>query len=398
MLSGRHILLGVSGGIAAYKTAFLIRLFKQAGADVRVILTEAASHFVSPLTLSVLSEHPVQQNFTVECAEGTVSWNNHVELAQWADMMVIAPCTANTLSKMVSGTADNFLLVAYMSTSCPVFVAPAMDLDMYAHPSTQAHLKKLADFGHSVIPAETGFLASGLHGTGRMAEPEHILAHINQWWMDRMPLRGMKILITAGPTHEPIDPVRFIGNQSSGRMGIALADQAARLGAEVVLVLGPSALAPQQSQVVLHRVQTAVEMLEVCTNNWDGVDVAIFAAAVADYRPEKVGAQKIKRSSEPWSISMVPNPDIAAHFGAIKGSAYLVGFALETQNGLSYAQKKRTAKNLDAIVLNSLEEPGAGFGMTNVVHWIDKSQTKSFELMEKTRVAEALWEQITTQL
>ena len=398
MLSGRHILLGVSGGIAAYKTAFLVRLFKQAGAEVKVVLTEAASHFVSPLTLSVLSENPVQQNFTVECAGGTVSWNNHVELAQWADMMVIAPCTANTLSKMVSGTADNFLLVAYMSTSCPVFVAPAMDLDMYAHPSTQAHLKKLTDFGHSVIPAETGFLASGLHGTGRMAEPEHILAHIKQWWLDRMPLRGKKVLITAGPTHEPIDPVRFIGNQSSGRMGIALADQAARLGAEVVLVLGPSALAPQQNQVVVHRVQTALEMLEACQKNWAGVDVGVFAAAVADYRPENIGAQKIKRSSEPWSISMMPNPDIAAHFGAIKGSTYLVGFALETQNGISYAQQKRTAKNLDAIILNSLEDPGAGFGMTNVVHWIDQHQTKSFELMEKTKVAEVLWEQITAQL
>lgn len=213
-----------------------------------------------------------------------------------------------------------------------------------------------------------------------------------------MPLRGKKVLITAGPTHEPIDPVRFIGNQSSGRMGIALADQAARLGAEVVLVLGPSALAPQQNQVVVHRVHTALEMLEACQKNWAGVDVGVFAAAVADYRPENIGAQKIKRSSEPWSISMMPNPDIAAHFGAIKGSTYLVGFALETQNGISYAQQKRTAKNLDAIILNSLEDPGAGFGMTNVVHWIDQHQTKSFELMEKTKVAEVLWEQITAQL
>jgi phosphopantothenoylcysteine decarboxylase/phosphopantothenate--cysteine ligase len=397
VLSGKKVLLGVSGGIAAYKTASLVRLFIRAGAEVRVVMTPAAKDFVTPLTLSTLSRNPVHSSFYNEEDENAM-WNNHVELGLWADLMVVAPATANTLSKMVHGTCDNLLLATYLSAKCPVYFAPAMDLDMYRHPSTVAAFQSLRSFGNIMIPAETGELASGLSGEGRMAEPENIITFIETDIASKLPLRGKKILITAGPTYEAIDPVRFIGNHSTGKMGYDIADHAASLGAEVTLVSGPTHLSPAQASVNLIRVESAEQMFESCYTYFPDSDVAIAAAAVADYKPKIVADQKIKKSDQAFTIELETTQDILASLGAIKTRQFLVGFALETENEIDNAIAKIRKKNLDLIVLNSLNDAGAGFGHpTNKVTFIDSSLTiEPMELKSKEEVAADIINKIIT--
>ncbi|MEX0291359.1 MAG: bifunctional phosphopantothenoylcysteine decarboxylase/phosphopantothenate--cysteine ligase CoaBC [Flavobacteriaceae bacterium] len=395
MLGGKNILLGITGGIAAYKTTFLVRLLIKAGAEVKVILTESAGSFVSPLTLATLSKNPVLNNFVKEDEAG-IDWNNHVELGLWADLMIIAPATANTLSKMANGTCDNLLLATYLSAKCPVFFAPAMDLDMYKHPSTKASFEKLNAFGNIMIPATEGELASGLHGEGRMAEPEEIVSFIQEYLASGLPLSGKKVLITAGPTYEAIDPVRFIGNHSSGKMGFELAKAAAALGAQVVLVSGPSHLTLTHHLVQLIKVRSAEDMYHAVHQHYDDTDIAICAAAVADYRPAKVADQKIKKASDTLTIDLVKNKDILRSLGEKKTTQFLVGFALETQNEVENAKGKLKKKNLDAIVLNSLNDDGAGFGKdTNKISFIDKNlEIKTFDVKTKAAVAEDIWKEI----
>lgn len=394
VLKGKKILLGVTGGIAAYKTANLVRLFIKAGADVQVVMTPASKDFVTPLTLSTLSKRPVFSTFYTE--EENELWNNHVELALWADLMIIAPATANTLSKMANGNCDNLLMAVYLSAKCPVYFAPAMDLDMYKHPTSIDNFHKLQLFGNSMIPAEKGELASGLSGEGRMAEPEHILAFIEGDLSSKLPLNGKKILITAGPTYEPIDPVRFIGNHSSGKMGYDLALEAANRGAEVILISGPSHLNIQHSNVQLIKVTTAEEMFEACHRYYKDVDVAIAAAAVADYRPKSVANQKIKKTEEAFSIELEKTKDILASLGEQKKNQFLIGFALETENEIEHAKLKIQKKNLDLIVLNSLNDEGAGFGKsTNKITFIDKSfQINPMPLKSKEEVAKDILDKI----
>jgi phosphopantothenoylcysteine decarboxylase/phosphopantothenate--cysteine ligase len=388
MLGGKKILLGITGGIAAYKTTFLVRLFIKAGAEVKVILTESALSFVTPLTLATLSKNPVLTSFIKE-EKDSVDWNNHVDLGLWADLMLIAPATANTLSKMASGTCDNLLLATYLSAKCPVFFAPAMDLDMYKHPTTKASLKKLQTFENIMIPAGKGELASGLFGEGRMAEPEDIVQFMQDYLSSNLPLKGKKILITAGPTYEAIDPVRFVGNHSSGLMGFELANAAAKLGAEIVLVSGPSNLTTNNPSIEIVRVVSAREMFNAVHKYYNECDIAICAAAVSDYRPSKVSEQKIKKESETLQIDFVKNKDILLSMGDQKKDQYLVGFALETENELENAKKKLIKKNLDAIVLNSLNDEDAGFGKTtNKITFIDKNlEIKTFEVKNKAEVA-----------
>jgi phosphopantothenoylcysteine decarboxylase/phosphopantothenate--cysteine ligase len=388
VLSGKKIVLGISGGIAAYKTATLVRLFIKAGAHVQVIMTPASKDFVTPLTLSTLSKNPVHSTFYNEEDENA-QWNNHVELGLWADLMIIAPATANTLSKMVNGNCDNLLIATYLSAKCPVYFAPAMDLDMYKHPSTIASFTALRQFGNIIIPAESGELASGLSGEGRMAEPENIIAFLEKDIESKLPLRGKKILITAGPTYEAIDPVRFIGNHSSGKMGFDIADAAANLGAEVILISGPTHLNIKKLGISLIRVISAQEMFDACHQYYDGVDVAICAAAVADYKPKQVAEQKIKKSEAEFSIELEKTKDILASLGKIKKKQYLIGFALETENEIENAKLKIQKKNLDLIVLNSLQDEGAGFGKsTNKVTFIDNDFTiEPQELKSKEEVA-----------
>ena len=399
MLSGKKVLLGITGGIAAYKTTFLVRLLIKAGADVKVILTESASSFVSPLTLATLSKNPVRSSFIKE-ENGETDWNNHVALGLWADVMVIAPATANTLSKMANGTCDNLLLATYLSAKCPVFFAPAMDLDMYKHPSTKTSFEKLISFGNIMIPASSGELASGLHGEGRMAEPEDIVKCITIYLSDGLPLSGMKVLITAGPTYEAIDPVRFIGNHSSGLMGYELAKTAANLGALVYLISGPSSLTIDHENVILIKVISADEMYEAVHAHYDEVDIAIAAAAVADYKPKTAAKQKIKKASSDLSLSLVKNKDILFSLGEKKKNQFLVGFALETENEVENAIGKLKKKNLDAIVLNSLNDDGAGFGKaTNKITFIDKnSSIKTFELKSKAAVAADILSEIINRI
>ena len=372
VLNGKNVLLGVSGGIAAYKTASLVRLLIKAGAHVQVVMTPASIDFVTPLTLSTLSKNPVYSTFYNE-EDVNATWNNHVELALWADYMLIAPATANTLSKMASGTCDNLLMATYLSAKCPVYFAPAMDLDMYIHPTTKINFDKLQSFGNTIIPAESGELASGLSGEGRMAEPENIIQFIEKDLESKLPLKGKKVLITAGPTYEAIDPVRFIGNHSSGKMGFDIATAAANLGAEVVLVSGPTHLQMKHSLVKLIRVTSADEMYDACHQYYADSDVAIAAAAVADYKPKNVAAQKIKKTEETFTIELEKNKDILLSLGQIKKQQLLIGFALETENEIENAKIKIEKKNLDLIVLNSLNDKGAGFGKpTNKVTFIDK--------------------------
>lgn len=388
MLNGKNILLGITGGIAAYKTTFLVRLLIKAGAHVKIILTESASSFVSPLTLATLSKNPVLSEF-INKEHDSVSWNNHVEMGLWADIMVIAPATANTLSKMANGTCDNLLLATYLSAKCPIFFAPAMDLDMYKHPSTRASFEKLQSFGHIMIPATEGELASGLMGEGRMAEPEDIMAFIVDYLSNGLPLSGKKVLITAGPTYEPIDPVRFIGNHSSGLMGFELAKAAANQGAKVVLVSGPTHLRIQHSSIDLINIMTADEMYKAVHEHYHSTDIAICAAAVADYRPKSAAHQKIKKHEDQLTIELIKNKDILLSLGEQKKNQYLVGFALETENEVENAKEKLRRKNLDAIVLNTLKDSGAGFGKdTNKITFIDKNlQIKTFGLKTKAEVA-----------
>ncbi|TDQ31627.1 bifunctional phosphopantothenoylcysteine decarboxylase/phosphopantothenate--cysteine ligase CoaBC [Zeaxanthinibacter enoshimensis] len=399
MLSGKNILLGVTGGIAAYKSAFLVRLLVKEGANVKVILTKDALSFVTPLTMATLSKNPALVDFIRE-EDGSVDWNNHVELGLWADLMLIAPATANTLSKMASGTCDNLLLATYLSAKCPVFFAPAMDLDMYKHPSSKASFSTLESYGNVMIPAGAGELASGLHGEGRMAEPEDIVSKLREYYTERMPLRGKKVLITAGPTYEPIDPVRFIGNYSSGRMGFALADEAAALGAEVVLVSGPTDLQAGFPGIKLLRVTTANEMYKAVHDEFGDSHIVICAAAVADYRPRETADQKIKKQEDQMQIELVKNPDILKSLGEKKQKQFLVGFALETENEVVHAREKLARKNLDAIVLNSLRDEGAGFGgNTNKISFLDKnSGIKAFALKSKAEVAKDIFNEIIQRI
>jgi len=366
----------------------LVRLLVKAGAQVKVILTDSASSFVSPLTLATLSKNAVLSSFAHQ-DENSISWNNHVELGLWADYMLIAPATANTLSKMANGNCDNLLLATYLSAKCPVFFAPAMDLDMYQHPSTKNSFKKLTSFGNILIPATSGELASGLHGEGRMAEPEDIVVFIKHYIIEALPLKGKKVLITAGPTYEAIDPVRFIGNHSSGLMGFELAKAAANLGAEVILISGPSHLDLQHDLVQLIRVVSADEMYVEVHKHYNSVDIAIAAAAVADYRPKSVAKQKIKKSEVSFSIEFIKNRDILLSMGVQKKNQFLVGFALETENEVENAIGKLKKKHLDAIVLNSLNDDGAGFAsITNKISFIDKNSIiKTFSLKTKAEVA-----------
>ncbi|MDC6405523.1 MULTISPECIES: bifunctional phosphopantothenoylcysteine decarboxylase/phosphopantothenate--cysteine ligase CoaBC [Maribacter] len=395
MLEGKNILLGITGGIAAYKTTFLVRLLIKAGAMVKIVLTESASCFVSPLTLATLSKNPVVSNF-VKTENNTTDWNNHVELGLWADIMLIAPATANTLSKMASGAADNLLLACYLSAKCPVFFAPAMDLDMYQHPTTKKSFEALESFGNIMIPATSGELASGLHGEGRMAEPEAIVQFLADYLSAGLPLKNKKVLITAGPTYEAIDPVRFIGNHSSGLMGFELAKAASDLGAEVVLVSGPSKYEAANESIHLIRVVSSDEMYEKAHRHFADSVIVICAAAVADYKPKVKSAQKLKKSDAELQIDLVKNRDILYSFGQEKKSQFLVGFALETENELENAKSKLKRKNLDAIVLNSMNDQGAGFGgTTNKISFIDTNlEIQTFELKTKAAVAKDILNEI----
>lgn len=395
MLNGKNVLLGITGGIAAYKTTFLVRLFIKAGANVKVILTDSASSFVSPLTLATLAKNPVVLDF-VKTEENTVDWNHHVEMGLWADLMLIAPATANTMSKMATGNCDNILMATYLSAKCPVFVAPAMDLDMYKHPSTKKSLEELTSFGNVIIPATSGELASGLHGEGRMAEPEDIVNFIKNQLSKGLPLSGKKVLITAGPTYEAIDPVRFIGNHSSGLMGFELAKTAAGLGAEVYLVSGPTNLSVTHDLIKVVNVVSADDMYHSAQMYYDASDIVICAAAVADYRPKTIAEQKIKKSEENFTIELVKNKDILKTFGDHKKHQFLVGFALETENEIENAKGKLKRKNLDAIVLNSMRDKGAGFGgVTNKISFIDtNSNITTFELKTKAEVAVDIFNEI----
>jgi len=388
VLNGKKILLGVSGGIAAYKTATLVRLFIKAGAHVQVIMTPASKDFVTPLTLSTLSKNPVHSSFFNQDDEDEV-WNNHVELGLWADLMLVAPATANTLSKMATGNCDNLLIAAYLSAKCPVYFAPAMDLDMYKHPSTLSSFAALKQYGNIMIPAESGELASGLSGEGRMAEPENIVAFLEADLESKLPLKGKKILVTAGPTYEAIDPVRFIGNHSSGKMGFDIANEAASLGAEVFLIAGPTHFKAKNSLIKVVDVVSAQEMYDACHLYFNEVDAAIAAAAVADYRPKFVADQKIKKNTEEFSIELEKTKDILSSLGAIKKNQFLIGFALETENEIENAKLKIQKKNLDLIVLNSLQDKGAGFKKdTNKVTFIDKNfEIEPMELKSKESVA-----------
>lgn len=390
-MEGRKIILGITGSIAAYKAAFLIRALVKKGAEVQVVMTPAGKEFMTPLTLATLSQKPVISEFFSN-RDGT--WNSHVDLGLWADAMVVAPATAATIGKMAHGIADNMLVTTYLSCKAPVFVAPAMDLDMYAHPSTQHNLDTLRSFGNYIIEPADGFLASGLEGKGRMTEPDEIVRILEDFFAVRQDLQKKKILITAGPTYEKIDPVRFIGNYSSGKMGFALAEACAKRGAEVVLVTGPVAL--QTFHPAIHRidVESADEMYDIAVNVFPLCDMAILCAAVADYKPQQQADEKIKREQTgDLTLSLVRNKDIAATLGGIKRPQQtLVGFALETKDGIRHAKEKLERKKLDMIVLNSLQEEGAGFRHdTNKVTLIDKQGIETdIPLKAKTEVADEI--------
>ncbi|HBS12595.1 MAG TPA: bifunctional phosphopantothenoylcysteine decarboxylase/phosphopantothenate--cysteine ligase CoaBC [Flavobacteriaceae bacterium] len=398
VLSGKNILLGVTAGIAAYKSTYLVRLFIKAGAHVKVIMTPASKDFVTPLTLSTLSKNPVHSAFYTKEDENEL-WNNHVDLALWADYMIIAPATANTLSKMTNGTCDNLLLATYLSAKCKVFFAPAMDLDMYKHTSTLKNLKKLESYGNIMIPAESGELASGLHGEGRMAEPENMVSFIEKEILSGLPLKDKQVLITAGPTYEAIDPVRFIGNHSSGKMGFELAKEAANLGADVILVSGPSNENVNHSLIKRVDVVSAAQMYTAVHQYFNDCNIAILSAAVADFRPVSIASGKIKKKNG-LTIELAQTKDILASLGEEKKDQFLVGFALETDNELENAKGKLQRKNLDLIVLNSLNDKGAGFKKaTNKVTIIDaEEQCFEFELKSKTEVAKDIFNEIIKRL
>lgn len=398
ILKDKNILLGITAGIAAYKSASLVRLFIKAGANVKVVMTPASKDFITPLTLSTLSKNPVYSSFVDEEDDNQV-WNNHVELGLWADLFIIAPATANTMAKMANGVCENILLATYLSAKCPVYFAPAMDLDMYKHQSTKASFDKLKSYGNKLIPAGTGELASGLVGEGRMAEPEEIVSYIENDVLDQLPLRGKRVLITAGPTHEAIDPVRFIGNHSSGKMGFEIAKAASNLGAEVILVTGPTHQKITNNFVSVIPIVSAEEMYNEVHKHFKTSDIAILSAAVADYRPKNVAHQKIKKKDTTFTIELEKTKDILKSLGEIKTNQFLVGFALETHNELEHAKGKLKSKNLDLIVLNSLQDKGAGFGgSTNKVTFITSSNTIfENELKSKADVAQDLMHLILKQ-
>ena len=399
MLKGKHIILGITGSIAAYKAAYLIRGLVKRGAEVQVVITPAGKEFITPLTLATLSSHPVISEFFSN-RDGT--WNSHVDLGLWADAMLIAPATASTIGKMANGIADNMLVTTYLSCKAPVFVAPAMDLDMFAHPTMRRNLERLRSFGNRIIEPAEGELASHLVGKGRMEEPDRIIEVLSDFFETRKDLAGKKVLITAGPTYERLDPVRFIGNYSSGKMGFALAEVCAERGAEVTLVAGPVALGISNPAIRRIDVESAEEMYQAAREAFPGSDAAILCAAVADYRPEQVAERKIKREEKgEMTLRLVPNQDIAASLGAMKREGQiLVGFALETDDGVSHAESKLRRKNLDFIVLNSLRDPGAGFRCdTNKIAILDNAGTRtSFPLKSKREVASDIVDRLVTCL
>ncbi|HMG15737.1 MAG TPA: bifunctional phosphopantothenoylcysteine decarboxylase/phosphopantothenate--cysteine ligase CoaBC [Saprospiraceae bacterium] len=384
-LAGKKILLGVCGSIAAYKSAFLARWFMKQGAELRVIMTPSAEDFVTPLTFSALTKYPVYSEVS-----GETGWNNHVELGLWADAMIIAPLTANTLSKMANGMSDNMVVATYLSARCPVWIAPAMDLDMWKHPSTKRNIHKLLEDKVQLIPPVYGELASGLVGIGRLAEPEEIGKIINEYFSKDKKWKGKKILITAGPTHEPIDPVRYIGNESTGKMGIAIAEEFVKRGAMVELILGPTYIVVENPGIIVHKIQTAKEMYDEVLEHFNDSNVVVLCAAVADFRPVEKSNTKIKKGDSSIDIQLEPTVDIAASLGSIKkASIKLVGFALETDNEENNAINKLKSKNLDMIVLNSLKDQGAGFKVdTNkVTIYFKDNKQKKFELKSKKEVA-----------
>lgn len=393
MLKDKNIILGVCGSIAAYKSATLVRLLVKAGANVKVILTADAANFITPLTLATLSKHPV---YTQYFEEETGVWSNHVELGLWADYIMVAPASANTLAKMATGLCDNLLTAVYLSAKCPVLVAPAMDLDMWKHETTQTNIEKLLSYGNLLIAPGKGELASGLYGEGRMAEPEEIVSFLSETIRKDLPLLGKKVLVTAGPTYEAIDPVRFIGNHSSGKMGFAIADQLASLGADVTLVTGPTA---EKSAQQLNRIDvvSAAQMLAACEEVFSDVQITVMSAAVADYTPVTTASQKIKKTSNEFSLELKKTEDILATLGKLKTkNQILVGFALETENEEEHAKGKLTRKNLDLIILNSLNDKGAGFKMdTNKITIFNKAFKKTvFEMKSKTEVAKDICSEI----
>jgi len=384
-LENKKIIIGITGGIAAYKINYLVRDFVKAGAEVRIVMTKPTEDFVSPLTLSTLSRNKVYTDFYDE----NKTWNNHVELALWADVMLIAPCTANTLAKIANGICDNFLMAVYMSAKCPVIIAPALDLDMYAHPAVTRNLNIIESFGHKIIPAEYGELASGLIGQGRLAEPETIFRTVGNEFTDTdATFAGKKILITAGPTYENIDPVRFIGNHSSGKMGFDLAKEAAKRGAKVTLISGPSSQKTDDKNIDVYRVTSAQEMFDEVFKHYENTDIAIMSAAVADYTPKVKATEKIKKNEQELTIELIKNKDILRTMGEKKTHQFLVGFALETQNEEENAKGKLVKKNLDMIVLNSLRDEGAGFAnATNKIKIFTPTEEQSFTLKSKEEVA-----------
>ena len=385
-MKGKHIALGISGSIAAYKACSLIRLFIKAGAEVQVVITPAGKEFITPVTLSALTSKPVISDFF---AQRDGSWHSHVALGQWADAMVIAPATASTIGKMANGIADNMLITTYLSMKAPVFIAPAMDLDMFAHPSTIANLNRLRSFGNHIIEPASGELASHLIGKGRMEEPEQIFAVLQHFFTDQQRMKGKRIMITAGPTYEKIDPVRFIGNYSSGKMGIALAEACAEQGAEVELVCGPIRLTTNHPNIHRTDVESASQMYETATRLFPTSDAAILCAAVADFTVEATADQKIKRGKDDMVLRLKPTQDIAAALGQMKTAQQkMVGFALETTDEKANARRKLEKKNLDFIVLNSLNDPGAGFSHdTNKITIISANEETNYPLKSKTEVA-----------
>lgn len=398
MLKGKHIILGITGGIAAYKAVSLLRLFVKAGADVQVVITPAGKEFITPVTLSALSGHPVISEFFTA---NTGSWNSHVDLGLWADAVVIAPATASTIAKMANGVADNMLVTTYLSAKAPAFIAPAMDLDMFAHPSTQHNLELLRSYGNHIIEPASGELASHLIGKGRMEEPEQIFKVVAEFLTHRKDLEGKKVMITAGPTYEKIDPVRFIGNYSSGKMGYALAEECAERGADVLLISGPVSIKAHHPSIKVVAVESAQQMHDAALSAFPDSDAAIMCAAVADYAPVVVAGKKIKREKDEIPvIELKKNPDIAAALGRIKKPGQmLVGFALETDNEMANAQSKLERKNLDMIVLNSLADKQAGFGVdTNKVTIIEKDgSVHSYEVKPKKEVAADIVDLITSR-
>lgn len=395
MLKGKKIVLGITGSIAAYKACYIIRGLVKAGAEVQVVITPAGKEFITPITLSTLTQKPVVSEFFSQ-RDGT--WNSHVKLGLWADAMLIAPCTASTLGKMANGVADNMLVTTYLSMKAPVFIAPAMDLDMYQHPTTQANMDRLRSYGNLIIEPQSGFLASGLEGKGRMEEPENIVAYLDNYFEEK-DLQGKRIMITAGPTYEKIDPVRFIGNYSSGKMGFALAEECARRGAEVTLIAGPVSMmcSPNIRRI---DVESCEEMYQVATTHYPNMDAAILCAAVADFRPENIATEKIKREKDDLVIRLKPTHDIAAQLGKMKQPGQLlVGFALETNDEEANAQKKLQKKNLDFIVLNSLQRKGTCFQSDdNQITILSANGQTAFDKKPKTEVAKDIVDELSKRL